>query len=446
MRERARVVIVGAGFGGLTAARAFRKAEVDVTLVDRQNHHLFQPLLYQVATAALNPSDIASPIRRILRRQKNVEILLAEVTGIDTEGRAVVLSNGRLPFDYLIVATGATHSYFGHDAWAAFAPGLKSIEDALSIRRKVLYAFEAAERETDPCARAAWLTFVVVGGGPTGVELAGALGEIARHALARDFRHIDPTLAKVLLLEGSPRILTAFDPELSEKAEKQLEHLGVEVRTKAVVTDINEKGVSLGETRIEARTVLWAAGVAASPLGKSLGVPLDRAGRVKVNPDLTIPGHDTIYVIGDLASIEQDGKPVPGVAPAAIQEAGHAAGNILLSLQKKQRVPFHYVDKGSLATIGRAAGVAEIGSVKLSGWIAWVAWLFVHIIFLIGFRNRFVVLFSWAWSYVTYDRGARLITGPIHEDGGAGRPAPIEIDAKTNEQRPDPGRSWTRPT
>ena len=449
MSERARVVIVGAGFGGLTAARAFRKAEVDVTLVDRQNHHLFQPLLYQVATAALNPSDIASPIRRILRRQKNVEILLAEVTGIDTEGRAVVLSNGRLPFDYLIVATGATHSYFGHDAWAAFAPGLKSIEDALSIRRKVLYAFEAAERETDPCARAAWLTFVVVGGGPTGVELAGALGEIARHALARDFRHIDPTLAKVLLVEGSPRILTAFDPELSEKAEKQLEHLGVEVRTKAVVTDINEKGVSLGETRIEARTVLWAAGVAASPLGKSLGVPLDRAGRVKVNPDLTIPGHDTIYVIGDLASIEQDGKPVPGVAPAAIQEAGHAAGNILLSLQKKRRVPFHYVDKGSLATIGRAAGVARIGSVKLSGWIAWVAWLFVHIIFLIGFRNRFVVLFSWAWSYVTYDRGARLITGPIREDGGAGRPAPIEIeieiDAKTNEQRPDPGRSWTRP-
>ncbi len=425
MSERARVVIVGAGFGGLTAARTFRKAEVDVTLVDRHNHHLFQPLLYQVATAALNPSDIASPIRRILRRQKNVEILLAEVTGIDAEGRAVVLSEGRLPFDYLIVAAGATHAYFGHDEWASFAPGLKSIDDALSIRRKILYAFEAAERENDPSERTAWLTFVVVGGGPTGVELAGALSEIARHALARDFRHIDPTLAKVLLLEGSPRILTAFDPVLSEKAEKQLEHLGVEVRTHAVVTNIDENGVSLGPTRIEARTVLWAAGVAASPLGKSLGVPLDRAGRVKVNPDLTIPGHDTIYVIGDLASIEQDGKPVPGVAPAAIQEAGHAAENILLSLQKKQRAPFHYIDKGSLATIGRAAGVAQIGRVKLSGGIAWVAWLFVHIIFLIGFRNRFVVLFSWAWSYVTYDRGARLITGPIHEESHVASPSPI---------------------
>ena len=416
MDKRPRVVIVGAGFGGLNAARDLRKSEVDVVLIDRQNHHLFQPLLYQVATAALNPSDIASPIRRILRGQKNVEILLAEVTEIDTERREVVLTEGRVPFDYLIVAAGATHSYFGHDEWSESAPGLKSIADALAIRRKVLFAFEAAEQETDLAKRAGWLTFVVVGGGPTGVELAGALSEIAHFALAKDFRHIDPTQAKVLLLEGSPRVLSAYDPPLSESAKKQLERLGVVVMTDTIVTGIDNGGVFLGESRIEARTILWAAGVAAAPLGKTLGVPLDRAGRVKVNPDLTIPGHETVYVIGDLASIEQDGKPVPGVAPAAIQEAHHAAKNVLLTIQGKTRMPFHYRDKGSLATIGRAAGVAQVGRFKLSGWIAWVAWLFIHLIFLIGFRNRLVVLFSWAWSYFTYDRGARLITGPIERN------------------------------
>ena len=415
MNPRPRIVIVGSGFGGLNAAREFRKAGVDVTLIDRQNHHLFQPLLYQVATAALNPSDIASPIRRILRKQKNVEVLFANVTAIDASRRVVVLETGEVAYDYLIVAAGASHSYFGHEEWAEFAPGLKTIEDALSIRRKVLYAFEAAERETDPDKRVAWLTFVVVGGGPTGVELAGALSEIARHALAKDFRHIDPTLAKVLLLEGSPRILSAYDPSLSEKARTQLEGLGVEVHTGTTVKGIDATGVSLGETHIAAHTVLWAAGVAASPLGKTLGVPLDRAGRVKVNPDLSIPGYDNVFVVGDLAGIEQDGKPVPGVAPAAIQEARHAAGNVLKAIAGKPKTPFRYFDKGSLATIGRAAGVAQIGKIKLSGWIAWVAWLCIHIVFLIGFRNRFVVLFSWAYSYFTYDRGARLITGPVDE-------------------------------
>lgn len=411
MDRRPRVVIVGGGFGGLNAAREFRRADVRVTLIDRQNHHLFQPLLYQVATAALNPSDIASPIRRILRNQSNVEVLLAEARSFDLDARTVILADGTVPFDYLIVATGATHSYFGHDEWSAVAPGLKSIEDALDIRRRVLYAFEAAEREADPERRSAWLTFVVIGGGPTGVELAGALSEIARHALAKDFRHIDPTLARVILLEGTPRVLPMYAEDLSAKARAQLERLGVEVRTGALATAIDEDGVNLGSERIPARTVLWAAGVAASPLGKALGVPLDRAGRVRVNPDLTIPGHPEVYVVGDLASLEQDGRPVPGVAPAAIQEAGHAAQNVLRTIRGEARRPFRYFDKGSLATIGRAAGVAEIGRLKLSGWIAWTAWLFIHIFFLIGFRNRFVVFFSWAWSYFTYDRGARLITG-----------------------------------
>jgi NADH dehydrogenase len=381
-------------------------------------------LLYQVATAGLNPSDIASPIRRVLRRQGNVEVLLAEATAIDLPGRAVVLADvpGRVPFDYLVVATGATHSYFGHDEWSALAPGLKNIEDALEIRRRVLFAFEAAEREAEAEARAGWLTFVVVGGGPTGVELAGALTEIARHALAKDFRHIDPTQARVILIEGAPRVLPVYRPELSEQARAQLEALGVEVRTGAMVTAIDEAGVCLGPERIEARTVLWAAGVAASPLGRSLGAPLDRAGRVRVNPDLTVPGADRVYVIGDLASLDQDGKPIPGVAPAAMQMARHAAANIVRSLRGEPTRPFRYRDKGSLATIGRAAAVADLGFVEQTGLVARLAWLFVHILFLIGFRNRFVVLFSWAWSYFTYDRGARLITGPLpHVEGGDDR-------------------------
>ncbi len=384
-------------------------------VVDRRNHHLFQPLLYQVATAALSPSDIAAPIRRVLRHQANAEVVLAEATGIDAAAGAVLLADGVLSYDYLIVATGASHSYFGRDDWARFAPGLKSVEDALDIRRRILFAFEAAEREADPARRAAWLRFVVVGAGPTGVELAGALSEIARHALARDFRHIDPTQAQILLLEGTPRVLPSYDDDLSEKAREQLVRMGVEVRTGLMVTDIDDHGVCLGPDRIEARTVLWAAGVVASPLAKTLGVPLDRAGRVLVEPDLTIPGHGEVYVIGDLAHFEQDGSLIPGVAPAAIQEARHVVANIARSLEDLPRLAFRYRDKGSLATIGRAAGVADLHVVKLSGWVAWVAWLFVHVFFLIGFRNRFVVLFGWAWSYFTYDRGARLITGSVKQ-------------------------------
>jgi NADH dehydrogenase len=399
-----------------------RRADVAVTVIDRRNHHLFQPLLYQVATAALNPSEIASPIRRILRGQRNVEVLLADAQAIDTTAKTVVLADGVVPFDFLIVATGATHSYFGHGDWEAVAPGLKSIEDALEIRRRVLFAFEAAEREADSVVRSAWLTFVVIGGGPTGVELAGALSEIARHALAKDFRHIDPAQARVILLEGTPRILSSFGEGLSASARQQLERLGVEVRTGALATALDDEGVTLADERIAARTVLWAAGVAASPLARSLGVPLDRAGRVVVEPDLTVPGHPEVYVIGDLAHVEQDGRPVPGVAPAAIQGASHAADNILRTIRGQPRRPFRYRDKGSLATIGRASGVADFGRLKLSGWPAWAAWLFIHIFFLIGFRNRFIVMFSWAWSYLTYDRGARLITG-LKQAPATARPA-----------------------
>ncbi|MGE3820428.1 MAG: NAD(P)/FAD-dependent oxidoreductase [Isosphaeraceae bacterium] len=424
-----RVVILGGGFGGLNAAKAFRKASVQVTLIDRQNHHLFQPLLYQVATAALNPSEVASPIRRILRRQANVEVLLAEATAVDLPGRRVLLDEGSIPYDYLILATGATHSYFGHDDWEAFAPGLKTIEDALEIRRRVLYAFEAAEREDDPQTRDAWLTFVIVGGGPTGVELAGAVSDIARHALAKDFRRIDPTQAHVLLLEGSDRILGTYRPELSEKARVQLERLGVSVTTGKHVTAIDALGVNLGDQRIEARTTLWAAGVSASPLARSLGVPLDRSGRVVVEPDLTIPGYEHVYVIGDLARFEQDGGPVPGVAPAAMQMAETASANVLRTIAGEPRVPFRYVDKGSLATIGRGSGVADFGRVTLSGGLAWLAWLFIHIFFLIGFRNRVAVMFSWAWWYVTYDRGARLITGRLREPS----PQPSGRDRPTTE-------------
>ena len=384
-------------------------------VVDRRNHHLFQPLLYQVATAALSPSDIAAPIRRVLRHQANAEVVLAEATGIDLAARTVLLADGVIAYDYLILATGASHSYFGRDDWARYAPGLKSVEDALDIRRRILFAFEAAEREADPARRAAWLRFIVVGAGPTGVELAGALSEIARHALARDFRHIDPKQAHVILLEGTDQVLPSYDDGLSEKAREQLVRMAVDVRTGLMVTEIDDHGVSLGTERIEARTVLWAAGVVASPLAKTLGVPVDRAGRVMVEPDLTIPGHGEVYVIGDLAHVEQDGTLVPGVAPAAVQEARLAVANIVRTIENRPRLTFRYRDKGSLATIGRAAGVADLHVVKLSGWVAWVAWLFVHVFFLIGFRNRFIVLFGWAWSYFTYDRGARLITGSVKQ-------------------------------
>jgi NADH dehydrogenase len=405
------VVVIGGGFGGLSATQALRGAPLRITLLDRRNHHLFQPLLYQVATAALNASDIAVPIRSILRRQKNATVLMGEARSIEPAARKVLLTDGELSYDSLVVATGATHSYFGHDDWAPYAAGLKTIEDAIEIRRRVLLAFERAERESDPERQREWLTFVLVGGGPTGVELAGALAEVAHHALARDFRAIDPTRARILLLEGGPRILPPFPPELSEKAREQLGRLGVEVRSGGAVTGIDAEGVYLGPERIRARTVLWAAGVAASPLAKSLGVPLDRAGRVPVTPELSVPGRPEIFVIGDLASLQQDGQPLPGVAPVAMQQGRHVAENLRRALRNEAPLPFRYRDKGSLAVIGRGAGVAAFTKWRWSGTIAWWAWLLVHIYYLIGFRNRVLVLLQWAWAYLTWQRGARLITG-----------------------------------
>jgi NADH dehydrogenase len=402
------VVIIGAGFGGLYAAKNLRHAPVRITVIDRRNFHLFQPLLYQVATAALNPSDIASPIRSILHDQKNARVVLDDVTAIDTARKIVNTADGDLAYDYLVVATGATHSYFGHPEWEKHAPGLKTIEDALEIRRRVLTAFESAEREMDPEAQRAWLTFVIVGGGPTGVELAGALSEIARETMVRDFRRINPSSARVVLIEGRERVLPPYPPGLSSKAEQQLKKLGVEVITGATVTNIDEHSVAIGDTTIPTRTVLWAAGVQASPLARTLDVPLDRAGRVSVNDDLTIPGHADVFVIGDLAALA---KPIPGVAPAAIQQGTHTARNIARAVAGKPLIPFRYRDKGSLATIGRAAAVADIGPLKLSGFIAWFSWLAIHIFFLIGFRNRVLVMLQWAWAYMTYQRGARLITG-----------------------------------
>jgi NADH dehydrogenase len=411
MNEK-RIVIIGGGFGGLYAAKTLRRAPVRITLVDRRNYHLFQPLLYQVATAALNPSDIASPIRSVLRKQKNVSVILGDATSIDLDRKLIQLADGQLAYDILIIATGATHSYFGHAEWEQNAPGLKTIEDALEIRRRVLLAFEAAERESDPERQRAWLTFVVIGGGPTGVELAGALSEIARQSMLRDFRRINPSSARVILIEGIDRLLPPYPPDLSAKAAAQLQALGVEVMTKTTVTRVTDHEVAAGETIIPTRTVLWAAGVQASPLARSLGAPLDRAGRVLVAPDLSVPGHPEVFVIGDLAAVMQaDGKPVPGVAPAAIQEGTHTAKNIVRMLNGQTTLPFRYFDKGSLATIGRAADVADFGRIHLSGFIAWAAWLGVHIFFLIGFRNRLLVMLQWAWAYITFQRGARLITG-----------------------------------
>ena len=404
-------MIVGGGFGGLYAARRLGRAPVRVTLVDRRNHHLFQPLLYQVATAGLNPSDIAAPIRSVLRRNRNTAVILAEATAVDLPGRRLVLADGELGYDFLVLATGATHSYFGHDDWAARAPGLKSIEDALEIRRRVFLAYEAAERETDATRRREWLSFVIVGAGPTGVEMAGALAEISRQALAHDFRHIDPRQARIVLVEGLERVLPGYPPDLSEKARRQLERLGVAIWTGTRVTGFDATGVRLGEERLGARTVVWAAGVQASPLAATLGVPLDRAGRVLVRPDLSLPGHDEVFVIGDLAALDQEGQLVPGVSPAAMQEARHAADNILRRLQGKPPRPFRYVDKGSFATIGRGAAVGQLrGGLKLWGFPAWLAWLGIHIFFLIGFRNRLLVMLNWTYSYLTFRRGARLIT------------------------------------
>jgi NADH:ubiquinone reductase (H+-translocating) len=409
-----RVVILGGGFGGLYAAKALKGEEVQITVIDRRNHHIFQPLLYQVATAGLNPSDIAVPIRKILRKQKNTDVLLGEVIKIDKEQKKVTLLDGEVFYDFLIVATGVTHSYFGHDEWAVHAPGLKTLEEALEIRRRIFTAFEAAERETDPERRAAWMTFVVIGGGPTGVELAGTLAEIARKSLPNDFRHIDPKQAKVILVESSDHILSAFPKDLSQSAMEQAQRLGVEMKLGSKVTNITAEGVFMGDQKIAARTVLWGAGVKASPVGEMLGVPLDRTGKVKVNPDLTIPGHKEIFVVGDLASLEQGGQLLAGVAQVAMQGGDHAADCISRSLRGVPHYePFHYNDKGSMATIGRAHAIAMIGNTKLKGFIAWLAWLFVHILFLVGFRNRLMVLIQWAWAYFTYDRGARLITGQV---------------------------------
>jgi NADH dehydrogenase len=406
------VVIIGAGFGGLNAALKLTHDPVRITLIDRTNHHTFQPLLYQVATAGLSPGEIAAPIRWIVRGRPNIEVLLGEVQDFDLDRRVVKLADHELPYDYLIVAAGASHAYFGHDEWEPLAPGLKTIEDALEIRRRVLLAFELAERQAASGAGQVQLNFVIVGGGPTGVELAGTLSEIARRALADEFNSIDPKRTRIILLEGGPRILPAYPEDLSRSAEAQLRGLGVEVHTSTMVTAVEPAAVCMGGTSLPAAVILWAAGVAASPLGKRLGASTDRAGRVLVNPDLSLPGHPEIFVIGDLAALKDEtGQMVPGVAPAAIQQGKSAARNIARDLEGKPRQQFHYLNKGSLATIGRAAAIAQFGKIHISGFIAWLSWLFVHIFFLIGFRNRIIVLIQWAWSYFTYERGARLITG-----------------------------------
>jgi NADH:ubiquinone reductase (H+-translocating) len=408
-----RVVIIGGGFGGLQAARGLRTAAVDVTILDRRNHHVFQPLLYQVAMAVLSPGDIASPIRWILRHQRNVEVLLGEVDRVDPTRKVVHLVDGaEFSYDYLVVAAGATHAYFGHDDWLPYAPGLKTLEDALEMRRRVLMAFELAERESDPARQRALLTFVIVGGGPTGVELAGALAEIARLSLSKNFRHIDPRSSRILLLEGGPTVLSTFPEDLRAAAHRDLEQLGVDVRTGTLVTRIGPGIVQVGEERIEAETVLWAAGVAASPLGASLGAPVDRVGRVLIQPDLTIPGHPDLFVIGDLASLAgPDGRPLPGVAQVAMQMGVHVAHNIVRATEGQPLRAFKYRNLGDMATIGRASAVANLPTMHLQGWIGWLAWLFVHILNLIGFRNRIVVMVQWIWSYFSYQRAIRLITG-----------------------------------
>src|SRR5437016_178443 len=409
--QKPRVVIIGAGFGGLEAAKKLSCEAVRVTVVDRTNYHLFQPLLYQVATAALSPADIAAPVRAVLSKFKNVEVILAEVQAVDVDAKKVKTADLELDYDYLIVATGARHSYFGHNDWEKLAPGLKSLEDAIELRRRILLAFEYAEKTDDEAARKAAMTFVIIGGGPTGVEMAGAIAEISRYTLARDFRHIDPSKARVILIESEPRVLAAFPEDLQESAMKQLRDLGVEVRTGVRASDLTEEGLKVGDEYIRARVKIWAAGNNASFVGKSLDVPIDRAGRVIVNDDLTIPGHAEVQVIGDLANYsQQTGEPLPGVSPVAMQQGRHAARNILRMITNRKPRRFRYWDKGSMATIGRNKAVADLNFVHLSGLPAWLVWLFVHIIFLVGFRNRLAVLFQWAWAYFTFNKGARLIT------------------------------------
>jgi len=411
MNSKPHVVIIGAGFGGLEAAKKLACKDVRVTVIDRTNYHLFQPLLYQVATAALSPADIAAPIRGILSKCGNIDVILAEVESVDTEAKKVKTVDLQIDYDYLILATGARHSYFGHSEWEKLAPGLKSLEDAVELRRRILMAFEYAEKTADEAARKAAMTFVIIGGGPTGVELAGAIAEISRHTLARDFRHINPSEARVILLEGDPRLLAAFPLDLSESARKQLTDLGVEVRTGTRATNLTEAGVQIGDEFIPCRVKIWAAGNNASFVGKTLGAPADRVGRVIVNDDLTIPRHPEVQVIGDLASFShQTGEPLPGISPVAMQQGRHAARNVLAMIKGRKPQRFHYWDKGTMATIGRNKAVADLKFMHLSGLPAWLAWLFVHIIFLVGFRNRLLVLIQWAWAYLTFDKGARLIT------------------------------------
>jgi NADH:quinone reductase (non-electrogenic) len=415
-----RVLIVGAGFGGINVAKALERAPVRVTVIDRKNHHTFQPLLYQVALAALSPAEIASPVRNVLRRARNVEVLLGEITGFDLDKRVARIDGLDLPYDYLVVASGATHTYFGHPQWEQIAPGLKTIEDAIEIRRRVLLAFETAEREATANRSYPPLTFVVIGAGPTGVELAGAIADISKRYMERDFRAIDPAKSRIILLEGGPRVLPAYPEDLSASAEKQLNDMGVEVRTSAMVTNVEPGAVTVGKERIPASVILWSAGVSASPLGKMLGAPTDRAGRVMVTSDLSIPGHPEVFVAGDLAAVKMpDGKLVPGLAPAAIQMGKFVAREIQRSIAGKPREVFHYLDKGTLATIGRSRAVADLGKLHFSGYLAWLAWLFIHLFFLIGFRNRLLVMAEWAWAYISFNPGARLITEPAQTEVAA---------------------------
>jgi NADH dehydrogenase len=420
MADPHKVVILGGGFGGLSAAQALKNAPVQVTLVDRCNYHLFQPLLYQVATGSLSPANVAGPLRQVLRKQKHTQVLLGEAVHIDAAKRRVILSDGALDYDTLIVATGATHQYFGHDEWEKFAPGLKNLDDATAMRGRILLAFEAAERERDPEKLRAWMTFVIVGAGPTGAELAGALGEIAHDTLRHDFRAIDPSQTRIILVEGTDRALPTYPPKLSEAARKMLVRLGVTVRTGAMVTDIRADGVTIRvgdhDEIIPTRTVLWAAGVLASPLGVILsqeaGARLDRARRVIVEPDMSIAAHPEIFVIGDLSNFShQTGKPLPGVAQPAIQQGHYVAKLIRARLRGEKLPPFHYFDKGNLATIGRGAAVADLNGLRLSGWPAWLMWVFIHLVYIIQFQNRLLVMLQWAWLYITFDRSARLITG-----------------------------------
>jgi NADH dehydrogenase len=445
--EKKKVIVIGGGFAGLWAVRRLRHAPVEITLIDRKNHHLFQPLLYQVATAGLAAPSIAAPLRHILRKQRNVTVLMGEVQRIDVAARSVVAADRQLDYDYLLIASGATHAYFGHDEWEKFAPGLKTLDDAFVIRRRILDSFERAEATASEEERDACLTFAVIGGGPTGVELAGTVAEIARHTLADQFRKIDSRRARVLLIEAGPRVLSTLEESLSRKARDQLGRLGVTVHTGQPVTEIGDGYLVFGGQRVAARTILWAAGVAASPLGRQLGAELDRAGRVKVNADLSLPAHPEVFVAGDLASLQVDGKPVPGVAPAAKQMGNCAADNIAARIRAQATTAFRYRDWGALATIGRHSAVAQLPNLKFSGFFAWWFWLLLHIYFLIGFRSRLIVLINWAWSYFTYERGARIILGvtnerDIHgseEKGSAqesGEEAHPEAGAECDQARP----------